>query len=41
MRKDLEFLLGEKIDSAKSLASTEACVSRIEEISKGIRNELS
>lgn len=34
MRKDLEFLLGDKLNSIKLLASTEACVSRIEELSK-------
>ena len=34
MRKDLEFLLGDKLDSMKLLASTEACVAKIEELSE-------
>lgn len=34
MRKDLEFLLGDKLSSMKLLASTEACVAKIEELSK-------
>ena len=34
MRKDLEFLLGDKLNSLKLLASTEACVAKIEELSK-------
>lgn len=34
MRKDLEFLLGDKMDSIKLLASTEACVAKIEELSE-------
>lgn len=34
MRKDLDFLLKDESDSFKPLASTEACVARIEEISK-------
>ena len=39
MRKDLEFLLGDKLNSMKLLASTEACVAKIEELSK-IKPEL-
>lgn len=39
MRKDLEFLLGDKLNSLKLLASTEACVAKIEELSK-IKPEL-
>ncbi len=34
MRKDLKFLLGDKVDSIKLLASTEACVAKIEELSE-------
>ena len=34
MRKDLEFLLGDKVNSIKLLASTEACITRIQELSK-------
>ncbi|MDU4884295.1 heme oxygenase (biliverdin-producing) [uncultured Clostridium sp.] len=34
MRKDLEFLLGDKLNSLKLLASTEACVAKIEELSQ-------
>ncbi len=34
MRKDLEFLLGDKLNSIKLLASTEACVAKIEELSE-------
>ena len=34
IRKDLEFLLGDKLNSLKLLASTEACVAKIEELSK-------
>ena len=34
MRKDLKFLLGHKVDSIKLLASTEACVAKIEELSE-------
>ena len=34
MRKDLEFLLGDKVNSMKLLASTEACIARIQELSK-------
>lgn len=34
MRKDLDFLLKNESDSLKPLSSTEACVARIEEISK-------
>ena len=34
MRKDLEFLLGDKVNSMRLLASTEASVARIEELSK-------
>lgn len=34
MRKDLKFLLGDKLDSIKLLASTEACVAKIEELSE-------
>lgn len=34
MRKDLEFLLDDKLDSIKLLASTEACVAKIEELSE-------
>lgn len=34
MRKDLKFLLGDKLDSMKLLASTEACVAKIEELSE-------
>ena len=34
MRKDLKFLLGAKLDSIKLLASTEACVAKIEELSE-------
>lgn len=34
IRKDLEFLLGNKLDSIKPLASTEACISRIAELSE-------
>lgn len=34
IRKDIDFLLGDKKDSIKLLASTEACVSRIEYLSK-------
>ena len=34
MRKDLNFLLKDESDSIKLLSSTEACVARIEEISK-------
>lgn len=34
MRKDLEFLLGDKLNSLKLLTSTEACVAKIEELSK-------
>lgn len=34
IRKDIDFLLGDKKDSIKLLASTEACVSRIEYLSE-------
>ena len=34
MRKDLNFLLGDKLNSMKLLASTEACVAKIEELSE-------
>ncbi len=34
MRKDLEFLLGDKLNSMKLLASTEACIAKIEELSQ-------
>ena len=34
IRKDLEFLLGDKLNSMKLLASTEACVAKIEELSE-------
>ncbi|MEN8435303.1 biliverdin-producing heme oxygenase [Clostridium septicum] len=34
IRKDLDFLLGDKLKSMKLLASTEACISKIEELSK-------
>lgn len=34
MRKDLEFLLGDKLSSMNLLASTEACVARIENLSE-------
>lgn len=34
MRKDLEFLLGDKLNSIKLLASTEACVAKINELSE-------
>ena len=34
IRKDLEFLLGDKLNSLKLLASTEACVAKIEELSQ-------
>ena len=34
IRKDLEFLLGDKLNSMKLLASTEACVAKIEELSQ-------
>ena len=34
MRKDLDFLLGDKLSSMKLLASTEACVARIESLSE-------
>lgn len=34
MRKDLKFLLGDKVDSIKLLASTEAYVAKIEELSE-------
>lgn len=34
IRKDLEFLLGGKLNSMKLLASTEACVAKIEELSE-------
>ena len=34
IRKDLNFLLGDKLNSMKLLASTEACVAKIEELSE-------
>ncbi|GAB6167920.1 hypothetical protein JCM1393_03800 [Clostridium carnis] len=34
IKKDLEFLLGDKLNSMKLLSSTESCVSRIKEISR-------
>lgn len=34
IRKDLEFLLGDKLNSMKLLASTEACIAKIEELSQ-------
>ena len=34
IRKDLTFLLGDKIESMQLLASTEACVAKIEELSQ-------
>ncbi|MBX7370289.1 biliverdin-producing heme oxygenase [Clostridium chauvoei] len=34
IRKDLQFLLGDKLEAMKPLASTEASVARIEELSK-------
>lgn len=34
IRKDLKFLIGDKLDSMKLLASTEACIARIEYLSK-------
>lgn len=34
MRKDLNFLLGDKLNSMKLLASTEACVAKIKELSE-------
>lgn len=34
IRKDLEFLLGDKVDSIKLLASTEACIHKIEYLSE-------
>ena len=34
IRKDLEFFLGDKLNSMKLLASTEACVAKIEELSE-------
>ncbi|MDU2266673.1 biliverdin-producing heme oxygenase [Clostridium celatum] len=34
IRKDLEFLLGDKLNSMKLLASTETCVAKIEELSE-------
>ncbi len=34
IKKDLEFLLGDKVDSIKLLASTEACIAKIEELSE-------
>ncbi|MGL5379332.1 heme oxygenase (biliverdin-producing) [Clostridium sp.] len=33
IKKDLDFLLGDKLNSMKTLASTEACVAKIEELS--------
>ena len=40
IRKDLEFLLGDKLNSLKLLASTEACVAKIEELSNKIEELL-